>query len=150
MSELQGLLAGAGYPVTVAASIAACEWRKSLWNLAVSGPCALLDAVNGAILDVPELRALAETLLVEARAVAAAEGVALSDADLERVFASTEKTRANTNAMLQDLRRGAPTEIAFLNGAVARLAERHGLSAPTHAAVARLIAARERLGRGEA
>lgn len=143
MSELQGLLTAAGYPVTVAASVAACEWRKSLWNLAVSGPCALLDAVNGAILEVPQLRALAETLLAEARAVAAAEGVTLLDADLERVFASTEKTRANTNAMLQDLRRGATTEIEFLNGAVARLAERHGLSAPTHAAVARLVAARE-------
>ena len=148
MSELQGLLGATGYPVTVAASVAACEWRKSLWNLAVSGPCALLDAVNGAILEVPQLRALAETLLAEARAVAAAEGVALSDADLERVFASTEKTRANYNAMLQDLRRGAATEIDFLNGAVARLAEQHGLSAPTHAAVARLVAARERLGRG--
>jgi len=146
MSELQGLLAAAGYPVTVATAIAACEWRKSLWNLAVSGPCALLDAVNGAILDVPELRALAEALLVEARAVAAAEGVTLSDADLERVFTSTEKTRANHNAMVQDLRRGAATEIAFLNGAVARLAERHGLTAPTHATVARLVAARERLG----
>ncbi|MFY0534925.1 ketopantoate reductase family protein [Nannocystis pusilla] len=113
MSELQGLLTAGGYPVTVAASVAACEWRKSLWNLAVSGPCALLDAVNGAILEVPQLRALAETLLAEARAVAAAEGVTLSDADLERVFASTEKTRANYNAMLQDLRRGAATEIDF-------------------------------------
>lgn len=147
MSELQGLLTAAGYPVTCATSIAACEWRKSLWNLAVSGPCALLEAVNGAILDVPELRALAGTLLAEARAIAAAEGVTLSDADLERVFASTEKTRANYNAMVQDLRRGAPTEVAFLNGAVAELAARHGLTAPTHAAVARLIAARERLGR---
>ncbi|MDC0671131.1 ketopantoate reductase family protein [Nannocystis radixulma] len=147
MSELQGLLTAGGYPVSCATSIAACEWRKSLWNLAVSGPCALLDAANGAILDVPELRALAQSLLGEARAVAAAEGVALADADLERVFTSTEKTRANHNAMLQDLRRGAATEIAFLNGAVARLAERHGLTAPTHATVARLVAAREALGR---
>ncbi|MCY1013193.1 hypothetical protein OV079_48225 [Nannocystis pusilla] len=80
--------------------------------------------------------------------MAAAEGVTLLDADLERVFASTEKTRANTNAMLQDLRRGAATEIDA-NGAVARLAEQHGLSAPTHAAVARLVAASEKLGRPE-
>lgn len=143
MSFLQDALAAAGYPVARARSIAACEWRKSLWNLAVSGPCALLDAANGAILDVPELRALAGELLAEARAVAAAEGVELSDADLERVFTSTERTRANYNAMVQDLRRGAATEIGFLNGAVARLAAQHGLAAPTHLTIARLVAARE-------
>lgn len=146
MSDLQDALVAADYPVTRAASVAACEWRKSLWNLAVSGPCALLDAANGAILDVPELRALAGDLLAEARAVAAAEGVTLADADLERVFTSTERTRANYNAMVQDLRRGVTTEIEFLNGAVARLAAQHGLAAPTHLAIARLVAARERAG----
>lgn len=143
MCFLDEALRAAGYPVTRAASIAACEWRKSLWNLAVSGPCALLDAPNGAILDVPPLRALAEDLLAEARVVAAAEGVTLAAEDLARVFTSTARTRANYNAMVQDLRRGARTEMPFLNGAVARLAARHGLAAPTHLALARLIAGRE-------
>lgn len=144
MSELQGALAAAGYPVDRAPSIGACEWRKSLWNLAVSGLCALTDEPNGAILDSPPLHALARALLAEARAVAAAEGVALADEDLERVFVSTRSTRANVNAMLQDLRRGAPTEMPFLNAEVVRLAALHGLAAPTHAAVAGLVAHRER------
>ena len=143
MSALRAALVAAGYPVAAAASVAACEWRKSLWNLAVSGPCALLDAPNGAILDRPPLRALADDLLAEARAVAAAEGVTLADDDLARVFTSTARTRANYNAMVQDLRRGVATEMPFLNGAVARLAAHHGLPAPTHLALARLVAARE-------
>lgn len=150
--RLEAVLAGAGLPVRRAASVAECEWRKSLWNLAVSGACALLDEPNGVILDDPGLRALAGEILAEARAVAAAEGVALSQDDIDRVFASTERTRRNLNAMLQDLRRGAPTEMPFLNAEVARLARAHGLAAPVNETLARLVAHRESGGgsrRGE-
>lgn len=146
MSELQAALTAAGYPVKTADGVAACEWRKSLWNLAVSGLCATLGERNGAILDSPPLHAFARELLLEAREVAAAEGVALRDEDLERVFLSTRSTRDNDNAMLQDLRRGAPTEIAFLNAEVASRARAQGLAAPLNAAVARLVEHLERRG----
>jgi 2-dehydropantoate 2-reductase len=126
--SLEGLLVAAGLPVSRASSIAACEWRKSLWNLAVSGPCALLDARNGAVLDDPALRALAAELVAEAVTVARAEGVELepegSGAAAQMVFASTEKTRDNFNAMVHDLRRGAMTEMPWLNAEVARRAAR--------------------------
>lgn len=45
---------------------------------------------------------------------------------------------------LQDLRKGRPTEVAFLNGFVAAEAERLGIAAPTHARIALLIAEVER------
>ncbi len=133
------LLAAAGYTVRIAPSIAACEWRKSLWNLGISGLCAALGERNGAILDSPPLQALAREVLAEARAVAAAEGVTLTDAEIERVFTATRTTRDNRGAMLQDLMRGQATEMPFLNLAVARLAVRHGLFAPVNAVVARLV-----------
>ncbi len=142
------LLGASGLPLSRAPSLAACEWRKSLWNVAVSGACALLDVRNGAVLDDPDLRALAQALVAEAVAVAAAEGVTLeadgSGTAAATVFASTEKTRGNYNAMVFDLRRSVPTEMPWLNGAVARLARAHGLSAPTNEAVSRLVAAAER------
>jgi 2-dehydropantoate 2-reductase len=47
--------------------------------------------------------------------------------------------------MLQDLRRGRPTEIEALNGAMAREAARLGVAAPVNAALANLVRARERL-----
>ena len=142
----QRLLAAAGYPVRVVPSLAACEWRKSLWSVAVCGLCASLGERNGAVLDSPPLHALARELLQEARAVAAAEGVTLTDDDLERVFVSTRHTRDNRNAMLQDLSRGDTTEMYFLNLAVARLAVKHGLFAPVNAVVARLVEHCERRG----
>lgn len=140
------LLAAAGYTVRIAPSIAACEWRKSLWNLGVSGLCAALGERNGAVLDSPPLQALARELLQEARTVAAAEGVTLTDADIERVFAATRSTHDNRGPMLQDLLRGQATEMQFLNLAVARLAVRHGLFAPVNAVVARLVEHCERRG----
>jgi 2-dehydropantoate 2-reductase len=147
-NELDALLRAAGLPVSRAPSIAACEWRKSLWNLAVSGPCALLDRRNGAVLDDPDLHALALALIAEAVAVAAADGVILepdrAGTAAETVFASTEKTRSNYNAMVHDLRRGAPTEMPWLNAEVARRAARYGLAAPHNATIAQLIRAAER------
>lgn len=140
------LLLAAGYPVQVAPGVAACEWRRSLWSLAVSGLCAALGERNGAVLDSPPLHALARELLQEARSVAAAEGVTLGDDDLERVFVTTRTSRDSRNGMLQDLSRGQPTEMPFLNLAVARLAVRHGLFAPVNAVVARLVEHRERQG----
>ena len=140
------LLLAAGYNVRVAPSVAACEWRRSLLPLAVSGLCAAFGERNGAILDSPPLHALARELLQEARAVAAAEGVTLTDEDLERVFVSALNSRDSRGAMLQDLSRGEATEMPFLNLAVARMAARHGLFAPVNAVVARLVEHCERRG----
>lgn len=115
------------------------EWRKALLNLAVSGICAILDERNGTILESPELKDIVEDVLAEAIPVAAAEGVVLGEADKERVYMALHNTRENWNAMIQDLRRGADTEMPFLNAAVDRLARRHGLHAPVNATVARFI-----------
>lgn len=129
-------------------SIAEVEWRKALLNLAVSGVCAIVGERNGAILESPELRAIVDDVLGEALPVAAAEGVSLGDEDVERVFTAIANTRANWNAMLQDLRRGEATEMPYLNAAVDRLARRHGLRAPVNATVARLITHLSRRGSG--
>lgn len=134
------LLRAAGYPVTVADDgIAASEWRTSLWNLAVASVCAALGERNGAVLDSPPLHAVARALLDEARAVAAADGITLLDADIERVFADTQTFRDNRSALLQDILRGVATEMPFLNAEVARRAGDHGLPALVNAVIARLV-----------
>ena len=45
--------------------------------------------------------------------------------------------------MLQDLRRRRPTEIDYLNGAVAALAAREGIDCPVNAALAAIMKAME-------
>jgi 2-dehydropantoate 2-reductase len=136
---LVSLLNEANLRARLGGTVAEVEWRKALLNLAVSGICSIVDERNGAALESPELRAIIDDILAEALPVAAAEGVVLGPADIERVDLAIQNTRENWNAMLQDLRRGTATEMAFLNAAVDRHARRHGLRAPVNATVARLI-----------
>ncbi|MBL8601082.1 MAG: ketopantoate reductase family protein [Myxococcales bacterium] len=123
---------------------ALAEWKKSLWNLAVNALCAIADAPNGAVLDSPPLRRLAERLLDEAIAVASAEGEALSRDDRDAVFASLERTRSNLNATLQDLRHGRATELPWLNAAVVSRGARHGVSTPVNETLVALVEDLER------
>lgn len=116
-----------------------CEWRKALWNVAVNGIASIAGVPNGAILESPRLRAIAERLLDETLAVAKAEGIALGTADREAVFRSIAVTAANLNATLQDLRAGRRTEIPWLNGAVARLGRARGIATPYNEFVVDLI-----------
>lgn len=129
----------AGIPALVEARVEALEWKKALWNLAVNGVATLTDSPNGVVLDDPGVRTLAEGLLAEAIAVAAAEGIVLGDEDRARVFASLAVTRDNINATLQDVRNGRPTEMPFLNAQVRDLGERHGVATPLNRAVAALV-----------
>jgi len=45
--------------------------------------------------------------------------------------------------MRQDLQRGRPTEIDFMNGAVVALGQRHGIDCPVNAALTAIIKAME-------
>jgi 2-dehydropantoate 2-reductase len=47
--------------------------------------------------------------------------------------------------MLQDINRKKKTEIDFMNGAVAALADKHGIDAPCNTCIAELIRFREEL-----
>jgi 2-dehydropantoate 2-reductase len=52
----------------------------------------------------------------------------------------------NKSSMLQDLERGRPTEIDFLNGALAARGRALGLEAPRNELLTRLIRATQRQG----
>lgn len=146
----QGLLERAGLTTRIADSIQASEWRQSLWHLAVAGLCATVGERSGAVLDSPPLQGVARAILDEARAVAAAEGVTIRDADIDAVFALAEVARETRSSVLHDLARGVATEMPFLNAEVARRAGARGQTALVNAVVARLVEHLERRPREEA
>ena len=84
------------------------------------------------------MHALAE----EAAAAAKAEGVELN---FEDPIAASERvarqTGTNRSSMLQDVERGARTEIDAICGEIVRLSERHGIPAPANRACLELIQA---------
>ena len=108
-----------------------------------------MNVPYGALTD-PHAWAIVTAIVREACRVVEAEGVALPwetpEAYLE--YLRTEQlpaTAAHHSSMLQDLTLGRKTEIDFMNGAVAALAQKHGIDAPYNACIADLIRFRERL-----
>jgi 2-dehydropantoate 2-reductase len=108
-----------------------------------------MNVPYGALTD-PHAWAIITAVVQEAFHVAEAEGVTLpgetAEAYLEHLRTTQlPATAAHHSSMLQDIAGGRKTEIDFLNGAVAKIAERHGIDAPYNACIAGLIRFREQL-----
>ncbi len=123
-------------------------WTKLLINAVINPLSVLLQGHNRLVAETRFDR-LKSPILSEGRAVAAAEGtpVAVDAAFVNRFVASD-----NISSMLQDVRRGRPTEIDFINGAIVRLGASHGVPTPVNAFVVDLVHALEerRCARDEA
>lgn len=147
---LVALLRAAGLKAGSTPSIRTALWAKTLYNCALNPLGALLGVAYGA-LSHPQSWAVIEEIVGEARAVCAAEGVALpwpgAAAYLEHLrTVQLPATAGHHPSMLQDLQRGRPTEIDFLNGAVASRGAALGIPTPVNATLARLIRFRESRG----
>jgi hypothetical protein len=90
-------------------------WGKLVINAAINPLTALLGVPNGELLARPAARALMADLACEAAAVAAAQGIRLPYPDpVAAAEGVAQRTAANRSSMLQDVQRGAPTEIDHL------------------------------------
>jgi 2-dehydropantoate 2-reductase len=134
----------AGLNCRISQNIAADVWRKLIYNCVVNPITALLGSEVGRIAD-PSLLPLKQLVIDECLAVAAAEGITFAEDLREEIDAVFSNSR-NVASMQQDLRRGRPTEIDYMNGAVAALGAKHGLACPVNAALTSIIKAFERRG----
>ncbi len=148
-----------GMPAVRMRDAASMKWSKLLTNLVGNATSALLDLDVGAIYADPQLYEIERRQLLEALAVMGALGqrpVALPGADvplLVRVLrAPPVLGRPILARVLGGVRGGkmpslrlalragpGPTEVAWLNGAVADAAARAGIPAPVNAALWRLV-----------
>jgi len=91
-------------------------------------------------LDNAHGRGVATAGVDEAVAAAAVTGVAVERARiLAKIEFALAHHRDHQPSMLQDVLGGRPTEIEFINGAIARAAERAGLAAPVNQTLLRLV-----------
>ncbi len=114
-------------------------WTKLLVNAVINPLSVLLQGHNRLVAEA-RFDALKSPILSEGRAVAAAEGVSLQ---VDAAFVNRFVTSDNITSMLQDFRRGRPTEIVFLNGAIAELGRKHGIPTPVNGYITALIHALE-------
>lgn len=135
----------AGMLVETAADIDRLIWRKLAVNCAINPASALLGLANGALLASAESRERMAAAAREVGAVAAARGIDLQADPAELALEVAAATAGNRSSMLQDLDRGAPTEIDALCGAVVQEGRRLGIATRVNESL--WGAVREREGR---
>lgn len=140
-ARIAGLFTTAGLDGRVSRNIAADVWHKLVINCVVNPITTILGCDVGGIVN-PELDPLKQLVINECRAVAATQGVTLAS-DLLTEIDDRFRPSHNINSMLQDLRRFRPTEIDYLNGAVATLGSQSGVDCPVNAALTAIIKAME-------
>jgi 2-dehydropantoate 2-reductase len=111
-------------------------WRKLIFNCVVNPITAILATNVGDIVD-PALNPLKQRVIEECFAVAAAEGVSLK-VTLEELDAAYVGS-PNIVSMRQDLLRGRPTEIDYLNGAVVARGRVRGVECPVNEGLTQLV-----------
>lgn len=135
----------AGMPTKAVPDARGPQWRKLIFNAATNPIGALTGLTHGRVCEDPELRALVSALVDEGKAVASAQGIEL-DEDPEQLIdyaARPDVAYDHKASMLQDVEARRPTEIAYLNGGIARFGRELGVPTPLNDAVTQLVAALE-------
>jgi 2-dehydropantoate 2-reductase len=143
LDPLVHLLRAAGLAVEIAPDPEALLWGKLVINAAINPLTALLEVPNGELLERPSARLLLAELACEAAAAAGALGIRLPYPDpAAAAEAVARRTAANRSSMLQDIQRGAPTEVDAICGAIVKAGEKVGVPVPVNRTFWKLIRAR--------
>ena len=119
-------------------------WQKMLTNVSASMLTGVLQVPMGFIAENPSAWAICETLVREAVAVAAGEGIEFdADEKVAEVRKVCTDSPAGLTSIYADLRDGRRTEVDTISGSVIRASERNGVPAPTHRAMVQLVHAME-------
>jgi 2-dehydropantoate 2-reductase len=142
LKPISEMLGKAGFVVETVTDIQSVQWGKMVINTAINPLTAILRVPNGALLTKPNARAVMASAAREAAAVAVAKGVQLPYPDpVVAVETIARRTSANYSSMLQDILRGAPTEVDFITGAIVRVGEITGVATQVNRTLWRLVKA---------
>jgi len=140
-------LTEAGLDTELVKDVRRALWEKFVSLASMASITAAADATMGDIFATPAARDLFEAAVREAAAVAAADGVAISESQLQRILTALVDLPAMKSSLQRDLQRGHPLELEYLSGSVVRLGERYGVPTPLHRtlyALVRLVETRRR------
>jgi 2-dehydropantoate 2-reductase len=141
---LRDALVSAGFDAPIRETIRWNIWLKLWGNVCFNPISALTLATLDRITSEPGLRALCKSMMAEARAVAAALGVAIPEQMMARRLSAAGSVVGHKMSMLQDLERGRSLEIDALVTAVQELGRLVDVVTPTIDAVLALVQERGR------
>ncbi len=149
--QVRDLFLAAGFQTEANEGVQNLIWTKLVINVGINPLTAILDVLNGRLLELPPAVALMAAAVEEAVCVGRALGVRFLHQDmLAAVQQVAQRTGANISSMLQDVRAKRRTEVAYINGAVVRQGEQAGLPTPINQTLTQLVQAKEAGYLGEA
>jgi 2-dehydropantoate 2-reductase len=141
------LLRQAGFDVQRQDDLNGLIWSKLAVNAAINPLTALLEIRNGQLLAQQTTRELMQSAAQEVARLADVLGIRLAmDDPVAFAFQVAERTSDNVSSMLQDIQRGAPTEIDAICGAIVRIAGQHEVDTPINWGLWNLVKAKANLG----
>ena len=142
-ADVGALFAPAGVPVQASDNVLGALWGKLVINCGYNALSAITDMNYGSMMARPDIAATVHAAVDECLAVAKALGITVegdSHAGIDRIAATMPGQVSST---CQDLRRGKPTEIDYLNGVVVREGERVSVATPLNRTLQVLVRALE-------
>jgi 2-dehydropantoate 2-reductase len=130
-------------PMEISSSIELGLWTKLMQNCCYNAVCALTEKPYGEMAAMPEVRELMGQAGYEVVALAQRKGVPLQRDAVEAALNRVVTMATTMSSTAQDLMKGKPTEIDYLNGLIARESKALGLAAPINAALAALVKLKE-------
>jgi 2-dehydropantoate 2-reductase len=137
-------LQAAGVGVTIADDIDKTLWSKLIINCAYNALSAVAGIAYGPMLQVDGTRQVVTSAVQEATTVARASGVAIPDELIDHILNIPTIMPNQMSSTAQDLARGKPSEIDFLNGHVVRRGAELGIATPTNQALQVMVKLAER------
>jgi 2-dehydropantoate 2-reductase len=122
----------ASIPAELVQDVTRALWEKYVFLTTHAGITALTRCPAGVLRGLPEVRELYRRTATEILAIGRAAGVALDEGLLEQGMKLLDTVAPSAYSSLHyDLTHGKRLELEALHGHAVRLAERHGVSAPT-------------------
>jgi 2-dehydropantoate 2-reductase len=139
---MEEMLRAAGFNVDVVEDAQPLVWGKLVVNAAINPLTAVLRVKNGELLENASAHILMGKLACEAASVAEAIGVRLPFSGPEHAAEElAQRTAENISSMLQDILRGAQTEVDVINGAIVRFGEKKNVPTPVNRVMWSLVKA---------
>ncbi len=139
VEEFGDLLRRAGLPCVTLRDARGAQWTKLIFNSAMNALCGLTRLHHEAAVHLVPTADLAEALMREGEAVAAALGVTLGGDPRTMVAEGLAAPVKRYPSMAQDVFAERRTEIDFLNGAIADAGEAAGVPVPINRTLWRLM-----------
>lgn len=135
------LLQTAGFTALLSNDMENRIFHKLLINAVINPLTAMFDVRNGELPFHPTRDTLMRALYLETEQILLKAGMVALEDGWQHIINVCQQTSDNISSMLSDVRARQVTEIDAINGAVVRLAEQLGLSAPLNQAAVVIIEA---------